>query len=91
MIILKQSDLKYKQKMGRAIFIPDIDKWEIWDKDIISLVRDTDHCFFRWNILQNGELNRDMSQIPHPFVEESLRVIFLNYQIVIKTRYILFI
>ena len=57
-----------------SIFIPDIDKWEIWDKDIISIVKDTDYAFLDGTFYKNGELNRDMSQIPHPFVEESMEL-----------------
>lgn len=57
-----------------SIFIPDIDKWEIWDKDIISIVKDTDYAFLDGTFYKNGELNRDMSQIPHPFIEESMEL-----------------
>lgn len=56
-----------------AIFIPDIDKWEKWDRDIISLIREVDYAFLDGTFFENGELpNRDMSEIPHPFVEESM-------------------
>ena len=57
-----------------SIFIPDIDKWKIWDKDIISIVKDTDYAFLDGTFYKNGELNRDMSQIPHPFIEESMEL-----------------
>ena len=42
---------KIQTKSKSSIFIPDIDKWEIWDKDIISLVTESDYAFFRRNIL----------------------------------------
>ena len=63
---------KIQTKSKSSIFIPDIDKWEIWDKDIISLVKESDYAFLDATFYKNGELNRDMSQIPHPFVEESM-------------------
>ncbi len=55
------------------LFIPDIDKWEKWDQDIIQAIRTVDHAFIDGTFYSNGELpNRDMSEIPHPFVEETL-------------------
>ena len=65
---------KIQTKSKSAVFIPDIDKWEIWDKDIISIVKDTDYAFLDGTFYKNGELKRDMSQIPHPFVEESMEL-----------------
>ena len=65
---------KIQTKSKSSIFIPDIDKWEIWDKDIISLVKESDYAFLDATFYKNGELNRDMSQIPHPFVEESMEL-----------------
>lgn len=56
-----------------ALFIPDIDKWEKWERDIRRLVQENDYAFLDGTFFANGEIpNRDMSQIPHPFVEESL-------------------
>jgi pyrroloquinoline quinone biosynthesis protein B len=40
-----------------ALFIPDIDKWDKWAGDIIEEIKQVD---------------RDISQIPHPFILESL-------------------
>ena len=65
---------KIQTKSKSSVFIPDIDKWEIWDKDIISIVKDTDYAFLDGTFYKNGELNRDMSQIPHPFIEESMEL-----------------
>ena len=65
---------KIQTKSKSSIFIPDIDKWEIWDKDIISIVKDTDYAFLDGTFYKNGELNRDMSQIPHPFIKESMEL-----------------
>jgi pyrroloquinoline quinone biosynthesis protein B len=54
------------------IFIPDIDKWEKWETDIIQLIQKTDYAFLDATFYKNGELKRDMSEIPHPFAEESM-------------------
>ena len=56
------------------IFIPDIDKWEKWDNDIIKLIQKIDYAFLDATFYKNGELKRDMSEIPHPFVEESIEL-----------------
>ena len=58
-----------------ALFIPDIDKWEKWDQDIRQLIPGIDYAFLDGTFFQNGELpGRDMSEIPHPFVEESMQL-----------------
>lgn len=56
-----------------AIFIPDIDKWEKWDKDIIEIIASVDYAFLDATFYDENELkNRNMSEIPHPFVVESM-------------------
>ena len=54
------------------IFIPDIDKWEKWETDINELIKKVDYTFLDGTFYKNGELKRDMNEIPHPFVEESM-------------------
>ena len=54
------------------IFIPDIDKWEKWETDISELIKKVDFTFLDATFYKNGELKRDMSEIPHPFAEESM-------------------
>ena len=54
------------------IFIPDIDKWEKWETDISELIKKVDYTFLDATFYKNGELKRDMSEIPHPFAEESM-------------------
>lgn len=58
-----------------AIFIPDIDKWSRWNRDIIQLVKENDLLFLDGTFFRNGEIaGRDMSEIPHPFIEESMKL-----------------
>jgi len=62
-------------KKGAVLFIPDIDKWAKWERDIVEEIRKVDRVLIDGTFLKNGELpNRDMSQIPHPFVEESMEL-----------------
>ena len=58
----------------RVLFIPDIDKWEKWDRDIVQEIKTVDFAFLDATFYKNGELQRDMSEIPHPFMEESMRL-----------------
>ncbi len=63
-----QSDKK------KILFIPDINKWEKWDRDIITEISKCDLALLDGTFYKNGELpGRDMSEIPHPFVEESMK------------------
>ncbi|WP_299800144.1 MBL fold metallo-hydrolase [uncultured Maribacter sp.] len=56
-----------------ALFIPDIDKWEKWEKDIVEEIQKVDYAFLDATFYSGKEINnRDMSEIPHPFVVESL-------------------
>jgi pyrroloquinoline quinone biosynthesis protein B len=56
-----------------ALFIPDIEKWDRWDKDIRDLLRSVDYALLDATFFADGELgDRDMSEIGHPFVSESM-------------------
>lgn len=56
-----------------AVFIPDIDKWEMWSTDIREVVRSVDYALLDATFFKDGELGgRDMSKIKHPFVSESM-------------------
>lgn len=57
----------------RALFIPDIDKWGKWEHNINELVKQVDYALLDGSFYQQGEIpGRDMSEIPHPFVTESM-------------------
>lgn len=57
-----------------VIFIPDIDKWSSWDRDITKVVKENDLLFLDGTFFRNGELGHDMSNIPHPFIDESMKL-----------------
>ncbi len=57
-----------------AMFIPDIDKWEKWDKDLKEEIAKVDYAFIDATFYDEKEINyRDISEIPHPFVIETLQ------------------
>ncbi len=56
-----------------VLYIPDIDKWEKWGQDIRSVAGRFDYLFLDGSFYADGELpGRDMSEIPHPFVSETM-------------------
>jgi pyrroloquinoline quinone biosynthesis protein B len=55
------------------LFIPDIDKWNKWEKDIREYVKQCDYLLLDGTFYKDGELpGRNMAEIPHPFVQESM-------------------
>lgn len=57
------------------LFIPDINKWGKWNLDILEEIKKVDYALLDATFFKNGEIpNRDMSDIPHPFVEESMQL-----------------
>lgn len=57
-----------------ALFIPDIDKWGKWEKDINEEIKKVDYAFLDATFYSGKELNnRDITQIPHPFISESFQ------------------
>ena len=54
------------------LFIPDIDKWEKWEKDLKELVKENDFLLIDGTFYRDGEIARPMSEVPHPFVTETM-------------------
>ena len=61
-------------KSKKILFIPDIDKWDEWKKSIIEEVKLVDYAFIDGTFYNGTELNRDMREIPHPSIEETLQL-----------------
>ena len=62
-------------KNKKALFIPDIDKWEKWDKKLVDLVKDFDYLLLDATFYDSIEINRDISEIPHPLVSETINLL----------------
>jgi len=65
----------------KALFIPDIDKWEKWETGIITAIATVDYAFIDGTFFDAAEINnpqdpvrRDISTIPHPFIIESMNL-----------------
>jgi len=58
-----------------ALFIPDIDKWKKWDLDIVEEIKKVNYAFIDATFFNSEEVNhRDISEIPHPFIIESMEL-----------------
>ena len=72
-------------KSKKLLFIPDIDKWDEWEKSIVDEVKLVDYAFIDGTFYNGSELNRDMSEIPHPSIEETLEL-FSNQPLAEKNK-----
>jgi pyrroloquinoline quinone biosynthesis protein B len=56
-----------------AVFIPDIDKWEKWDKRIEEVIASVEVAYLDGTFYADGEVpGRNMAEIPHPFIVETM-------------------
>ena len=57
------------------LYIPDIDKWTAWEKNILAVVPTVDYAFIDGTFFADGEIPRPMAEVPHPFVSESIELL----------------
>ena len=56
-----------------VLFIPDIDKWGKWNKNLIKEIKSVDVALLDGTFYDNKEVNnRNVSEIPHPFIIETM-------------------
>ena len=55
-----------------ALYLPDIDKWSKWSISLIEILRNVDYAFIDATFYTNTEINRDIDEIPHPLVVETM-------------------
>ena len=56
-----------------VLFIPDIDKWGKWNKNLIKEIKSVDVALLDGTFYDNKEVNnRNISEIPHPFIVETM-------------------
>jgi len=59
----------------KYLFIPDIDKWEKWNKKIVTEVERADIALLDATFYSADELpHRDINEIPHPLVQETMKL-----------------
>lgn len=57
------------------IYIPDIDKWQKWSTPLAQIVKTSDHLLLDGTFFADGEISRPMSEVPHPFVTETISLL----------------
>jgi pyrroloquinoline quinone biosynthesis protein B len=62
-------------KNKKALFVPDIDKWEKWDKNLVHLTEEFDYLLLDATFYDSKEINRDINEIPHPLVTETMSLL----------------
>lgn len=60
----------------KILFIPDINKWALWNKDIAKEIASVDYAFVDGTFYSGDELQtRNLAEIPHPFIIESMKLL----------------
>jgi pyrroloquinoline quinone biosynthesis protein B len=73
-------------KEKKYLFIPDINKWELWNKSIVSEVKKVDVALLDGTFFSGDELpNRKISEVPHPLISETM-ALFQNETADLKSR-----
>lgn len=63
-------------KTRKVIYIPDINKWELWKSDLKSVIQSSDYAFIDGTFYDSNELpGRNMEEIPHPLVTETMNLL----------------
>jgi len=60
----------------KVLFLPDIDKWQRWSRNLIEELDQVDYAFVDATFYDAEEINyRPIAQIPHPFVVETMALL----------------
>lgn len=62
-------------KNKSLIFIPDIDKWQKWERNLVDVVKENDVLLLDGTFYKDGEIARPMSEVPHPFITETVELL----------------
>jgi pyrroloquinoline quinone biosynthesis protein B len=68
-----------------ALFIPDIDKWHKWKRNILVEVKKVDYAFLDATFLDENEVKRAITEVPHPFIKETI-ALFKNQSFATKNK-----
>ena len=62
-----------KSSEKSLLYIPDIDSWNLWDVDINDLIKSNDFALLDGTFFNDAELpNRNVQDVPHPYINDSL-------------------
>jgi pyrroloquinoline quinone biosynthesis protein B len=57
---------------GAVFWLPDLDAWARWDGDLAAVLASVSVAYVDGTFFDDGELSRDMSEVPHPRIRETL-------------------
>ncbi|HMS42881.1 MAG TPA: MBL fold metallo-hydrolase [Pyrinomonadaceae bacterium] len=66
---------KITSEKKSLVFIPDIDKWQRWSEKLEDVVKSSDYVLLDGTFYADGEISRPMSEVPHPFVSETMELL----------------
>jgi pyrroloquinoline quinone biosynthesis protein B len=55
-----------------ALWLPDLDAWEAWDRALPEVLAGVDIAWIDGTFWADGELDRDMREVPHPRIVDTL-------------------
>ena len=58
-----------------ALYVPDIDRWEKWDRSIRELADRVDYAFLDGTFASPSEVNRNIDEIPHPMMARTRDIV----------------
>jgi len=67
---------KIKGNKKTIIYLPDIDSWDNWMKDLLTLIDSSDILFLDGTFFSKDELKtRDISRVPHPSIIDTMNAL----------------
>lgn len=57
------------------VYIPDIDKWSKWPTPLAEIIGKSTYVLIDGTFFADGEIPRPMSEVPHPFVSETVALL----------------
>ncbi len=66
---------RIKSRSRSLLFIPDIDKWQRWKTLLADALHSVDYALLDGTFYAEGEINRPMNEVPHPFVSETMKLL----------------
>lgn len=66
---------RIETKQKKYLFIPDINKWDKWDANIIDVVKSVDIALLDATFFDSTDLpGRNLASVPHPLVKETMEL-----------------
>lgn len=71
-----------------VVWLPDIDKWSVWATPLEELLAGVDVAYLDATFYADGEIARDIAEVPHPFVTETIGRLAHQPELRAKVRFV---